>query len=68
MLRVYKVSTKAGRGPGLRGYSALGSRGNKLYSTICIAFLSECFPTMCGYNKILMEFFFFRYLCHLESH
>ena len=40
-LRVYKVFTKTGRGPWLRGDSALGLEGNKMHSTICIVLLSE---------------------------
>ena len=40
-LRVYKVFTNAGRGPGLRGDSALGPQCNKLHFTICIVLLSE---------------------------
>ena len=40
-LRVYKVFTKTGRGPWLRGDSALGPEGNKMHSTICIVLLSE---------------------------
>ena len=41
MLRVYKVFAKIGRGPWLRGDSALGHRCNKLHSTICTVLLSE---------------------------
>ena len=40
-LRVYKVFSKTGQGPWLRGDSALGLPCNKLHSTICIVLLSE---------------------------
>ena len=40
-LRVYKVFTKTGGGPWLRGASALGLPENKLHSTVCIVLLSE---------------------------
>ena len=40
-LRVYKVFTKTGQGPWLRGDSALGPWCNKLHTTLCIVILSE---------------------------
>ena len=52
-LKVYKVSTKTGQGPWLRG-DWLGPAGviSKLPSTICIVVLSEQFPGSRGYNKV----------------
>ena len=40
-LRVYKVFTKAGWGPWLRGDSPWAHQCNKLHSTICIVLLSQ---------------------------
>jgi len=40
-LKVYKVFTKTGWGPWLRGDSALGPQCNTLHFTLCIVLLSE---------------------------
>ena len=52
-LREYKVFTKTGQGPWLRGDSTLGPQYNKLHSTICIVLLSE----FVSWNTWLQQYF-----------
>ena len=58
-LRVYKVFTKTGGGPWLRGASALGLPENKLHCTVCIVLLSE----FVSWNAWLQHINIYIYVC-----
>ena len=55
-LRVYKVFTKTGQGPWLRGDSALGLQCNKLHSTLCIVLLSEFVSRNAWLQQLKLKF------------